>query len=445
MCCTMQLALFDPVSRRSSNQVRSPPPAPENMLKRPFICIISLLSGCLLGGCIRGNSPLGSGNNGPAPVPTPNTVAVSVDTGPAAAAGQINHAYVTVKVCASGSQTQCASIDHVRLDTGSSGLRLVRSVLASAGVTLAAETDAQGQALAECMSFNGGQTWGPVAVADVMLAGEIAAKLPVQVMDDTNAGAPPPATCGANGTLINSVSGFGANGVLGVGVFVQDCGAACASATTPLAVYYGCTAAGACTAENVTLAEQVTNPVAMFAVDNNGIMVNMPNLQNANGDVSVQGELIFGIATQSDNALPVTGLTVLGADAQGNFTATYNGGTAVMPARIDSGTDSYSFNDPNMAVCSSGAYVGYYCPAVAPQAVFATNMGAGANNATNTVDFAIADPNSFVANAAAFIDLGGGGGSTTLTWGMPFFYGRKIYFGIDQRVAGTYRGPFYAY
>jgi hypothetical protein len=67
------------------------------------------------------------------------------------------------------------------------------------------------------------------------------------------------------------------------------------------------------------------------------------------------------------------------------------------------------------------------------------------NNATSRVDFAIADPNSFVANAAAFIELGGGGGSTRFTWGMPFFYGRKVYIGIDQRVSGAFTGPFYAY
>jgi hypothetical protein len=69
----------------------------------------------------------------------------------------------------------------------------------------------------------------------------------------------------------------------------------------------------------------------------------------------------------------------------------------------------------------------------------------GTYNATNTVNFALADPASFVAGAAAFIDLGGGGGSTHVTWGMPFFSGRKIYFGVEQRVAGTYTGPFYAY
>jgi Protein of unknown function (DUF3443) len=399
-----------------------------------------VLAASHLAACVGGDGTTAA----TAPVtPVVNTMALTVDSGPGGA-GAINHAYVTVRVCAPGSQT-CADIDHVLLDTGSWGLRLVRSVLTAHGVTLSAETDAQGRAIEECVTFGGGQTWGPVAPADVSLAGESAAKLPVQVMDDTSTGAPPPATCGANGTLVNGVSGFNANGILGVGVFVQDCGAGCANAASPQPVYYGCTTAGVCTAENVALANQVTNPVAMFAADNNGLIVNLPNLQNANGDSSVQGELIFGIGTQTDNALPPSALTVLGTDANGDFTATYNGAATVQPALIDSGADAYSFNDPTIAVCASGTFVGYYCPAVAPQSVFAVNTGVGVNNASNTVNFAIADPNTFVANAAAFIDLGGGGGATRFTWGMPFFYGRTIYVGIDQRAAGSYTGPYYAY
>lgn len=402
------------------------------------VAAASILAACKGNGTTASLSP-------PPPVAAANTLDLTVDAGPAAATGAVNHAYVTVKVCVPGSQTQCANVDHVLLDTGSVGLRLVASVLTAQGVTLSAQTDTRGAAIEECLSFTGGQTWGPVALADLSVAGESAAKLPVQIMDDAGAGAPPPATCGANGTLINAVSGFDANGVLGVGVFAQDCGAACVGAAAPLALYYGCTAAGACTAENIALAEQVTNPVTMFAVDNNGVIVKLPNLQNANGDVSVQGELIFGIATQTDNALPATGLTVLGADGNGDFTAAYNGSATVLPALIDSGTDSYAFNDPSIAVCASGDFVGYYCPAVAPQAAYAVNSGIGANNAVSTVNFAIADPSTFVAGAAAFEGLAGGGGSTSFTWGMPFFYGREVYIAIDARAAGAFTGPYYAY
>ena len=156
---------------------------------RSVIKIGTMLAATLLAACKGGNGSLATGN-GPM-VSTVNTVTLTVDTGPAGATGAINHPYVTVKVCAAGSQTQCANIDHVLLDTGSVGLRLVRSVLAAGAVTLTAETDAQGRAIEECVSFVGGQTWGPVALADVTLAGESAAKLPVQIMDDTGTGAPP--------------------------------------------------------------------------------------------------------------------------------------------------------------------------------------------------------------------------------------------------------------
>lgn len=395
----------------------------------------------MLTACINNNSK----NASVAPPPVVNVLALTVDSGPSGVTGAVNHAYATIRICAPGSQSQCTNIDHVLLDTGSFGLRLVRSVLDAGMVSLKATTDAQGLTIEECVHFGGGQTWGAVTLADVTMAGESAANLPVQVMDDTGVGAPPPAGCGTDGPLLNAITGFGANGVLGVGVFAQDCGAACVNAPTPLPFYYGCTPAGICTATNVARAAQVTNPVVLFASDNNGIIVNLPNLINANGDSAVPGELIFGLSTQTDNALPAAGLTVLGADSNGDFTARYNGGTKLLPALIDSGTGSFSFDDPAMAVCASGSFVGYYCPAVAPQSVFAVNTGVGTNNSISTVNFAIADPNTFVANASAFANLGGGAGSITFTWGVPFFYGRKIYIGIEQQVAGAYTGPFYGY
>lgn len=407
---------------------------------RPLWTVAVLVTTGLFAACV--------GNNGPTlskPVqPVLNTLTLNVDSGPSGNTGQINHAYVTVTVCVPGSATQCATIDHVLLDTGSSGLRLVASVL-GAGASLPVETDAQGQTFYECVTFGGGQTWGPVAYADVRLAGETGSKLPIQIMDDTGTGAAPVATCGTNGTLINSVAGFGANGVLGIGVLAQDCGDACVSPATPLPVYYGCSAAGNCVAENAPIAAQVTNPVTRFAADNNGLVVILPNLQNANGDGGVQGQVIFGLGTQSDNALPATGIALLGTDANGDFRATYNGGTAAMPALIDSGADALLFDDASIAVCSTGAFVGYYCPTVAPLNAFAVNAGVGANNVTSMVSFAIADPNSFAAGAAAFIDLGGGGGSSSFTWGMPFFYGRKVYVGFEQRTVGNLTGPFFAY
>lgn len=399
-----------------------------------------------LAGCVGGNGTHAATGTA-APPPVLNTLTLTIDGGPAAATGAINRPYVSVKVCAAGSTAQCATIDHVLVDTGSWGLRLVGSVLASKSVTLTPESDSNSHTIEECVQFGAGQAWGEVARADLTLAGETAAAVPVQVLDDAGTSAPPPATCGANGPLVNDVTAFNANGILGVGVFAQDCGSACVSASTPLPVYYGCTAGktGICTAENVALDAQVTNPVSLFAKDNNGVIIDLPNLTHSNGDATLTGSLIFGLGTQSDNVLPATGSTVLGTNASGDFSATYNGSATVLPAWIDSGASYYVFDDAAIATCPSGAWVGYYCPANAPLALFAVNTGLGGNPGSDTVHFALADPNSFVAGAAAFGSLGGGKGSSSFIYGMPFFLGRKVYVGIDQRTAGALTGPFFAY
>lgn len=417
--------------------------ANNRLTERPFAAVAALIAIASVAGCVGGN---GRGGTGTVTPPVNNTLALTVDGGPAAGGGGINHAYVTVKVCAHGT-SQCANIDHVLLDTGSVGLRLVGSVLAAASVTLSSEIDSNNQTIEECATFGGGQTWGPVASADVTLAGESAAGVPLQVLDDQMVTAPPPATCGANGTLINSVSGFDANGVLGVGVLAQDCGSSCVNATPAAAMYYGCTSgnAGVCTAENVALMQQVTNPVWLFSsADNNGVIVELPNLQNPNGDATVQGTLLFGLGTQADNALPPSGLTVLGTDASGHFTANYKGN--MLPSLIDSGTDAYAFDDPSISSCTGATFVGYYCPTTAPLPLSAVNSGVGANSGSDTVQFALANPdNTFIPTAVAFTDLGGGGGSTEFIWGMPYFYGRSIYIGLEARTAGAFTGPFFAY
>src|ERR1700690_4416673 len=96
---------------------------------------VIVLATSLLCACIGGK---GATTGGTVSAPVVNTLAITVDSGPAAAPGAVNHAYVTVKVCTPGSTVQCATIDHVLLDTGSWGLRLVRSVLTAGGVTLSA-------------------------------------------------------------------------------------------------------------------------------------------------------------------------------------------------------------------------------------------------------------------------------------------------------------------
>ena len=167
----------------------------------------------------------------------PNVESLTVDKGPAAlATPAVNTAFVSVKVCAPGTST-CQTIDHIEVDTGSIGLRLMSSVLT---ITLPAEKDASGHRLAECLKFVDGASWGSLAVADIQLpgSGETASNVNVHIIGDPTYPTPP-SDC--SGPAENTVTAFGANGILGVGPFAQDCGSACVAPATPIpATYYSC-------------------------------------------------------------------------------------------------------------------------------------------------------------------------------------------------------------
>jgi hypothetical protein len=167
----------------------------------------------------------------------PNVESLTVDAGPAALASPaVNTPFVSVKVCVPGTST-CQTIDHIEVDTGSTGLRLMSSVLT---ITLPGEMDTSGHRLAECLKFADGTSWGSLAVADIQLpvSGKTASNVNVHIIGDPTYKTPP-SDC--SGTPENTVTAFGANGILGVGPFAQDCGSACVAAATPIpATYYSC-------------------------------------------------------------------------------------------------------------------------------------------------------------------------------------------------------------
>lgn len=90
-----------------------------------------------------------------------NVAPMIVDAEPAPSSfTSVNVAFVTVTVCVAGTTT-CQSIDHVEVDTGSEGLRLLSS--ASGGelnISLAPET-VGGNPVDECLVFADGYVWGP--------------------------------------------------------------------------------------------------------------------------------------------------------------------------------------------------------------------------------------------------------------------------------------------
>lgn len=230
------------------------------------------------------------------PAPASNVQAIVVNAGPAN--NYFNGAFTSVTICVPGQTTGCQTIDGVLVDTGSSGLRVLSSALT---LSLPQQAGSNGGPIVECAQFLDGFTWGPVQTADVKLAGEQASRVPIQVIDE-RAFPNIPTSCSSSGTAEDTLDALGANAILGVGLFKQDCGLACAfvGSSNP-GFYFSCPASG-CQPAAVPLVSQVQNPVALFPTDNNGVVIQLPAVP-AGGAVSVTGSLIYGIGTQSNNAL----------------------------------------------------------------------------------------------------------------------------------------------
>ena len=369
-----------------------------------------------------------------------NVALVFIDNGPAGASNIINVPFVSVTVCRPGTTT-CQTIDHLLVDTGSYGLRIIAPGVLDPALALPAVNGAAGNPAGECAQFVSGFFWGSVHRADVKIAGETAASLPVQLASDADtAFATIPTACSNTGANIGSVAALGANGILGVGLFNQDCGAAC---TTQLSggPYYECSAS-ACTATAMPLANQVANPVAAFAADNNGVALAMPAVA-AGGATTLTGALIFGIDTQSNNGVGTA--TVYAANSSGNFTTTYKG-RALRSSFLDSGSNGLFFPDATITRCSiSGSFSGFYCP---PAALSLSAVNTSFNGAASgTVNFSIENPLMFDSTVRA-VSVGGSIGrssSTIFDWGMPFFFGRTVFVAIDGASTTHGTGPYWAY
>ncbi len=371
-----------------------------------------------------------------------NSVPIVIDAGPVSGSSEINVAFVQVTVCTPGTTitAACQTIDHVALDTGSSGLRLLKSELYS-NLNLPAVTNGGG-AIGECLPFVIGATWGSVRYADIYLGGEVARNVPIQDIGDNPDGAAAiPKDCvNAGGTIQDTQALLGSNGILGVGPFQNDCDA-CLTQAIP-AAYYSCTSNG-CTNSIVTAAQVVQNPVAIFPQDNNGVLIELPPVSSAGAKISLPGYLIFGIGTQQNNQLGSA--TVYATDVYGNFSTTYKG--TLMTSYIDSGSNALFFNDLTIPFCSTNTWA--YCPTSSPLPLSATNSAASGGT-TGAMSFSIVNADQLFTNPSVVAgNIGGWSGGTSSTqvfaWGLPFFFGRPVFTAISGASTPAGSGPYFAY
>ncbi|HLI64102.1 MAG TPA: DUF3443 family protein [Terriglobales bacterium] len=391
-----------------------------------------------------------------------NVAPIVVDAGPDPSSfTSTNVAFVTVTVCIPGTNT-CQTIDHVQVDTGSSGLRLLSS--ASGGefnLSLPPE-NVNGNPLDECLVFLDGFVWGPVYTATVTVAGETASNVPVQVMIPSSSSPSVPSTCSNQTTGPNegvSLSAFGANGIIGVGLFQNDCGDYCVSqgsscngSSNAPCIYYQCSGSN-CTPANVAISQQVPNPVTLFATDNNGVLIQFPSVPDG-GSPTVSGSLIFGIGTESNNGLGNAQIFAVpdSGNNPGNMLTTFN--NQQYQAFVDSGSNGLFFLDSSttgIPTCS-GQFTGgsdWYCPSTSPDNLSASDQGQTSSGAAIgnpvPVNFSIENAaNLFNTSNTAFSTLSGPQ-SDTFDWGLPFFYGRSIFTAIDTMSTPGGTGPYFAF
>ena len=397
---------------------------------------LALCAACYLSTLSCGDSNTKSVGTAPTPPIGANVASVVVDSGPAGTS-DVNTLFTTVTVCVPGSTTSCQTIDHIQVDTASYGLRILAPALT---LSLPVQTMTNGDSLVECTQFVDGYSWGPVALADVQISGETAHSVPVQVIGDpsfTNI----PAACSGTGTEEDTVAAFGANGILGVGAFAQDCGPGCVS-TVDNGDYYACSST-LCQPTAAALASQVPNPVTMFGADSNGVIIQLPSVA-AQGAATVTGSLIFGIDTQSNNKSGSQSVITL--NNFGEFETAFSG-EILSQSFLDTGSNGLYFNDSSLTACTATNVKDFYCP-TSTQSLTASVQGQ--NGVSANVSFSVGDAQTLGANDPTFVafpTLAGPYPGTTASfdWGLPFYYGRSVYTVIENSTTSVGTGPYVAF
>ena len=414
-----------------------------------------------------------------------------------------NIPYISVYLCAPGSTTNCAWIDHIQVDTGSEGLRIVADAIPSQVLNALPAVPSglgSGTVSGECYNFVASYFWGGVHSADVTLGGTVAPGtgaaangvvipgLNLQILSD--------ATVNATAPLVNqipcaSVPGatredvaqdLGANGVIGIGLFLEDCHGNCANSPS---VYFACPASPtlACLQQDTTLttAGRVANPIA--AAGRNGVAVALDGAAAAQAAVvkyllpsgylnysTVAGSVSYGIGSGPAHQF-------VADPGNGYLQSTVNG--VVYPvnsfsgtgAYIDSGSNSLFFSNSGpgpaqaitgLSTCASGTGIahfacigtGYASPYTFGSVQFASYNNRAAYSLSGAQLPQVCDAATLLANSGRYataVACSATGpvypGLTvvdpsrtfagTFDWGLPFFFGRTLYFGLYHPANST--------
>jgi hypothetical protein len=353
-----------------------------------------------------------------------------------------NKPCVSVKICDPADPADCQTVSDILLDTGDYGLRIFQQVLPTNLLAALSENQVQVESLPlyECTEYgDGSAVWGPVQTASVVLAGEQAVQVPIQVIGSST----PDTVHGMGHACSGAYSGPSDalyNGSLGLGFFVQDCGDVCANSAQN-GEYFTCSGV-ACSPVAVPLDDQVQNPVALLPVDNDGVVVMLPGVPSG-GSISANGYLVLGIGAQTNDS--ASGPTAYPADSNpadpnyGNFTTKFSG--ASLSGFLDTGSNGLFFPSSQIPTVDGGEW--FDPPSLL--ALSATNVGYP-SGPSGAVQFQVGNYDSLTASSNnVFSDIAAPGPDGQFDWGLPFFLGRNVYIGIEGTTSTLGTGPYWAY
>jgi len=292
--------------------------------------------------------------------PVNNVVPLVVDSGYNGNA--VNGAFITIQVCQPGTNN-CQTLDHVLVDSGSTGLHIDSSQLTLANLPAITYNN---NPLFLCSTYGGGggsgyASFGSLVSADIKIGGEVARNVPLTLVSNNQI---IPSNCSHGLPFLNVYSLNGEKALMGVGPI-----------NTPNSLAYP--SVYTCNNNNCKNLESgatISTPldeniVSTFTTDNNGVIFKLPKIESATNTPLI-GTLTFGINTQADN-LASQFVNVLLADPSqtdansGNFIT--NVGTEQTQSLFDSGTSfSVEFYSPTIPLCTGLLAGGIYCPVPSP-------------------------------------------------------------------------------
>ena len=249
----------------------------------------------------------------------------------------------------------------------------------------------------------------------------------------------PPAVRNADPTP--AAAGF--NGILGVGLFTQDCGATCASSANNGRYYR---------LQRNELQRDDRPPFQPGPEPRGAPPPGQQRRDRAAPERCPRRDALGRRRPHPRDRHPVEqraafrGDGLFGQSTTGNFTTQFGGRT--YSSFIDSGSNGLFFTPPAASAsqlpnCPSPNAV-WFCPP-STLSLLATNTGAS-GAPSGVVPFNIGNLSDLVANSffRVFVEVGGTFPGN-FDWGLPFFFGRTVVVGYEGKASSLGNGPYWAY